>query len=470
MATYLRNTEVTDIFGRKWTIDCLRMQLLQQNSSEVVYDGAGAIRFGEDGRLEYVLYDTKSNVSPERFFTGIELQQGEWLQPEHFYRLRATDLHDRLWTAEWLDADPSSIWGVPGAVVRGRIRELRCLPEKREPVRTIALYARTVGDIPKNDRTTVRTNVAGSESERFHRNVWTATTSIGRLRGVREGDVLHLVVHADEAAISEDVALRLEEAVSFVLGEQIRWTIEQEGEPNGTIVIRDVADSIRRPRVRPPIEFGSFEALEEVCQLLDRFLSYLIRTSPGVDKRHPLAVSVLNVLRASSAMLEDEALAVSVQVESVTRAYFGSEGDPDPSTIASIEKILGYIGKWDGANSIRTRVLNLVGNLKGVNAEAALRRLEAIGLIEERHWRAWRALRHPSAHGAVRQIDVRETVARCDLVFDLLLRLIFRVIGHTGAYSDHTTKGWPLRQMPSVGPTDHPFDPTSKGLPSGEVT
>jgi len=74
--------------------------------------------------------------------------------------------------------------------------------------------------------------------------------------------------------------------------------------------------------------------------------------------------------------------------------------------------------------------------------------LAAAGLIEERHWRAWKALRHPSAHGAVRQIDIRQTVAQSDLVFDLLLMLIFRVISYTGRYTDRTTKGWPLQQVP----------------------
>jgi hypothetical protein len=125
MEPYLRDNEIADIFARRWTVDCLRMQVLRQSSGEVIFEGAGAIRFSEEGNIEYVVYDTKNTVSVENLFGGMGVLSGEWLEADHFYRLKATDWRGRTSTAEWLDADTHSSADIPGAVVRGRIRELR---------------------------------------------------------------------------------------------------------------------------------------------------------------------------------------------------------------------------------------------------------------------------------------------------------------------------------------------------------
>ncbi len=462
MANHLSDKEVRDIFEKRWTLDCPRMQLVQQDSEDVIFHGAGAIRFSEDGPLEFVLYDTTTEVPVERLFGGVTLAAGEWLSAENFYTLRATDFHERVWTAEWLDAGTTSRAGVAGAVVRGNVSELRLVPPNRGAMKSISLFAKTSREIPTNAFTTVRTNIAGSESESFSRNVWTVETSIGSLQAVRDGNILNLRIGSEEPIVPTDAALRLEEALSIVLGEQIRWSVEQEGEPNGTIVIRDVREQLRRPRLRPPIEFTNLADVRDVGLLFDCLLAHLIRTRPAPDRRHSLAVAVLNVLRASSSVLEDEALAVSVQVESVVRAQFTDLGKPDATTIARVEEMLTHVHQWDGDDAFRDRVLKLIGNIKGASAESALKALAASGLIEERHWIAWRALRHPSAHGAVRQIDVRRTVAQCDIVFDLLLRMIFRIIGYAGQYSDHTQGGWPLRQAPTLGAPSVAQGPTSQ--------
>lgn len=315
-------------------------------------------------------------------------------------------------------------------------------------MKSVSLFAKTSRRIPTNALTTVKRNVAGSESESFDRNVWQTDTCIGRLQAVRDGDALHVHLHSDHPAIPPDAGLRLEEALSVITGEQIRWSVEQQGAPDGTIIIRDIRESFRRPRLRPPIEFTTLADVSDVGILLDCLLAYLIRTRPAPDERHPLAIAILNVLRASAGMLEDEALAVSVQVEGVVRRQFTDAGRPTDETAALVEKMQAHVQQWDGDQAFRARVLGLVANMKGASAESALKALAATGLIEERHWRAWRALRHPSAHGTVRQADVRLTVAQCDLVFDLLLRMVFGIIGYSGQYSDHTQIGWPLRKVP----------------------
>src|SRR5437899_1690448 len=46
-----------------WVLDCIRMSLRRQSGGEERYVGGGAIRQTLNGQLEFVLYDTKAEVS-----------------------------------------------------------------------------------------------------------------------------------------------------------------------------------------------------------------------------------------------------------------------------------------------------------------------------------------------------------------------------------------------------------------------
>jgi hypothetical protein len=48
-----------------------------------------------------------------------------------FWTLTATDLHDHVWRAEWVDAAPSTTYAQPGAIVRGSMDRITGTQETR---------------------------------------------------------------------------------------------------------------------------------------------------------------------------------------------------------------------------------------------------------------------------------------------------------------------------------------------------
>jgi hypothetical protein len=88
-------------------------------------------------------------------------------------------------------------------------------------------------------------------------------------------------------------------------------------------------------------------------------------------------VGILLVLAASAGTLEHEALTLAVRVEGLIRDHFWELGSPDADTVSQVNSALKHFNRWEG--SIRERILNSVGLIKGTDARTALRSLERQG-------------------------------------------------------------------------------------------
>lgn len=99
----------------RFVLDCIQMSLRRQAGAPEKFVGGGSIRQTSNGELEFVIYDTHVNVTMEDIV--MQGEAGEWLSAADFWTLTATDLHGRVWTAEWVDASPSAGYGLPGAKV-----------------------------------------------------------------------------------------------------------------------------------------------------------------------------------------------------------------------------------------------------------------------------------------------------------------------------------------------------------------
>ncbi len=137
-----------------------------------------------------------------------------------------------------------------------------------------------------------------------------------------------------------------------------------------------------------------------------------------------------------------------MEVESLLRQYFEAEGFPPQDDVAAAEAAAKHLAEWDGPVAIKQRVQTCIGNLKGASPRTALRRLAERGVVAADHLEAWERVRHPAAHGLRGDDDMRELVARCDRVHQLLFLLVFHLVGYQGRFTDHCAPGWPLATYP----------------------
>ena len=464
MPSFLPEHELRTILDRRWSVNCLDMRLIQQGRELQKYSGPGSLRYGEDGGLEYVLYDTQTELELGDVFSAGGTS-GEWLNPEDFYRLEATDFEGRTWMAEWLEANTTSTYAYPGAVVRGAISELRCeFPFEGDSAGAL-FYAPTNVDVPVNAVTKTVKSEAGRESKALARDVWRSSTSTGEIFFKKDGASLKVNLRASAAALPDWISVRLEESLSVLLGTHVRWAIEELFSAGRIrILLRSGVEAQRRPRLRPPIEPRNLDAIEDQAVLLDRLITYFVETVTEPAKYHPLAVDLLRVFRASSSTIEDEALTLSTSVESVISNNFGHLRTPDAGLVEKVDLALKHMDAWSEAPELRDRLRNAISLLKQKSVAEALKALTWAGALPVGHWETWRALRNPAAHGARSPKDIKVFVNQCDVVYDLLLLLLFNLIGFTGRYTNHHLKGWPLVAVPQAGSMDQersPFDPSS---------
>ena len=448
MPSPLSDAELASVLAHHWAIDCLGMTLRQQGTDALKYSGPGSVRHGSEGTLEYVLYDTTAAAPDLISFGG---QAGEWLRPEDFFVLSATDQWGREWTAEWVSADTRTTAGEPGAVVYGGIREVWCRFPRDSENSGALLHGPFLVSVPVNARTETQVSEAGRESRGFALDVWRSSSALGEIVLKKDGDVLRARLERSEAALPPDITIRLEESLSFVLGAQLKWEVEQT-RSGGVfqILLRSGVEAQRKPRVRPPIEANAISANPDRALLLDNILAYLTSTASHDGEYHPLAQVLLRVLRSSGTGIEDEALVLSTAVESVIQANFGSLLKPTSRLVNAIDSALAHFDQWCGPSDIRERIKGAVRRIKESNASEALKKLEAQGVLRVGQAQKWRELRNPVAHGARSPGDIQGFVTRCDAVYDLLTRLVFQLVGFKGLYTNHTTKGWPLEPFPSV--------------------
>ena len=76
---------------RRLRLDCIQMELRNQQSGELEYQGSGQIEQDERGNLEFVLFAPSWN-SLTQISGGGETPAGTHLGPQHFCRLSATTL------------------------------------------------------------------------------------------------------------------------------------------------------------------------------------------------------------------------------------------------------------------------------------------------------------------------------------------------------------------------------------------
>ena len=449
----LSSEELSALRKGFFELDCPWMVLQRSRESNAArLEGPGTITWSE-GELSFKLYAVEGHKNFSDLWRELAAQPGELVPEDAYYSLTAKDWKGRQWNASHIL--PSITMG-EGTVVRGSIREL----EHTEPMQSTAAGHHLSFqvfhelDFPCTDYTLTFQRSRTDEKEQF----------VGfRLNLAKFAAGPHHFLLAKEegyarveAALSPDAkcpaaALRIVEAIQFVLAQNVKWTVMYERLGNSLVTrVRPVTRTIPQGRLNPPIMFHALAPREAqvVWELFGRFFTHICGYTDN-DRFHPISAWIDSVRAASTGTINSEALALGVAVEGVLKETCPEEGMQSSEVREAVDQLIQYVAKWEGPEEVRDRAQAVLKRLGEPSARGQLRALELEGAVNPEYVRAWAALRHPAAHGVLlRPEEVDKVVRLCDKVTSLLYQIIFKAIGYRGAFTDYGAPGWPMRRYP----------------------
>src|SRR6266576_3138727 len=115
--------EVTALQNGSFRMHSLDIQLESRSTRFSNFRGPGSIRQNAKGQLVFELYDHTANPTFGR--QPGEGAPGGMIPDDHYYRLKATDMDDRHWSADGiLPRYSGGRVGTPGVVCAGAIPEM----------------------------------------------------------------------------------------------------------------------------------------------------------------------------------------------------------------------------------------------------------------------------------------------------------------------------------------------------------
>lgn len=247
----------------------------------------------------------------------------------------------------------------------------------------------------------------------------------------------------------DNLETRAVEALQFVLGQPLNWTIlQKEEEGIETIIIRPILTPKGDCRINPPLSFQPFDPSRSVWKLYDKYLSYILNYT-GETNWRPLSIFVHRLMRTGSAYIETKSLEVTVDVEGILSTEFPNLAAPSEKELTDMDKAQQIIKESALGNGLKKRISSAIGGWKNPSATVKLKSLLESGIIEEREFKAWKELRNSSTHPKQPfSSHLQKTFDLCDTVITLFYKLIFHTIGYKGRYTDYGTHGWPLKDYP----------------------
>ena len=451
----LSSAELSALRKGFFELDCPWMVLQRSRESDTArLEGPGTITWSE-GKLSFKLYAVKGHKNFPDFWgePGISVQPGELIPEEAYYSLTAKDWKGRQWNASHIL--PRLTMG-EGTVVRGSIRELEQTEpwEGNEATHYLSFEVLHDLDFPCNDHTlTFKRSGTDSKERPVGGRFNLARFTVGPHQFVlsKEEGYAKIEAKLSRNASCPAAALRIIEALQFVLAQPVKWTVMYERLGNSlTTRVRPVTKTVPRGRLNPPIRFRDLAPVEAqvVWELFGRFFTHICGHTDN-DRFHPISAWIDSVRAASTGTINSEALALGVAVEGVLKETCPEEGTPSSEVREAVDELIQYVARWDGPREVRERAQAVLRRLAEPSARGQLRALESVGAVNPEYVRAWADLRHPAAHGVLLRPDELDKVVRlCDKVTALLYQIIFKAIGYTGAFTDYGALGWPMRRYP----------------------
>ena len=258
--------------------------------------------------------------------------------------------------------------------------------------------------------------------------------------------------HSKWEPITYSTPMRIHEALQFVLGRVLRWSVLEIQAGGGTLTrVSAVPDNRHKTRVGPPIAYRGIDKDGFIWTLFDRYLTYALPYRE--ELYHPVFGLFHSIIESGAASLEAEMLASSVGIEALLKEAFGYFGQPTETLSHEIKAVRKGICGMSITPSMKQRVLGSLSSMLSLSPKDQLYAMKNAGLIEERLIKAWGKLRNKAAHGTIIDpTEIENYVRLCDSNIVLFYQLLFLAIGYSGVYTDYSTvgyrdrifRGWPL--------------------------
>lgn len=427
----------------EWTLECVSLTVVASDGS-VKYRGGGAISHAGNGGFSVSLYDPANPPGvPDDFLATVS--PGTLIKGEDLPHLEAVDVRGRVWKSDGILLDWQKVVGQQGIVVTGVFGSLTSFDELPRPGQTgLWMFIPTDAEVPANEVTKSETDAGGLISRSFRRDLWLFKDRGREFRIGRRTEGLEVAFTAPAGQDLARLDTRIEEALWFTLGRLVACTllVRRQGTQEEVLLRRRVFESAK-PRMSPPlgIQPGIPGTHHEI------FLRYLDHITTHVEPSyHPTSVAVQRVLASSAMSLEDEALALSVSIESLVSRYFSQLGVPSRPVVAAVEGIIKHLGEWTG--DLRDRAIGVVRRLSQPNSRSALKALCGRSPFTSLQYEAWEKVRNKLAHGQPSE-SIAELLPLVTQLRQLFLFIVLTLIGYEGPYTDYCALNWPTKAFPS---------------------
>jgi hypothetical protein len=373
--------------------------------------------------------------------TSAPIEPGRIVAEHHFYSLTVTDLMGRQWTGQRVYVDRHS--GPAGLILRGEAED----PIAGSLTLTISTDAEVTCNVVSQQATTfgdLTTTSSQLDTARF--DACGCVCSLRRVEG-------HLDVRIDsEANLPEHIEMRMIEAMQFVLGRSLWWTLSRKTAQGKTHTCLRSERDRSRFRLDPPIQFRGDPTNAAVWKLCERYLKYIWHYP--AERFHPISAWLHAVRDASTASAFAKGLALGVAIEGILADSFSTLGSPADDYLSKLASAREYMSGWNGDAALKGRIDGALGAITRPRAKDRLIALKEMGVATSDQIAAWDKLRNSAAHARPPEDDeLQEWVDLCYRAQVLLHRLIFAAIGYAGEYTDYGA-GWAKRTFEAQLPPE----------------
>ncbi len=448
--------------GGSLVIDCVEIRLTQ-NGSETprVYSSLGYIQVspehGVEARLVYPR-DPSDVYDPMAAFRRInDFTSGVMLPDSNYYRLEARDVAGNVWTCPAVDLRREER---PDAV----ILTLSCDRIRTEEASTVARpYAYLVFldalDFPTNMVRTTTVERGGTlQSRDISRQdsqgvVASFQVSYDERKSVPGEKYSEFFAWAPEGITAPPLFQdRMLEAIRFCTATMATPVMSETVADKVKVIELAKSRALNNGLVHPPLSASEHGIDGDFYKLFESYFNYACANADGKDFA-PLSSKLGGLFTLKGVWLDTIVLLLGVAVEGVlSEDVFKTIGQPKKGLLEDIKKLIDTVKQAPVEQSLVTRVVNAVGNMKTNSAADKLHALIEVGALEEEDRKAWKRLRNASAHGTF-EVDPEGMQRLFDDVFRLttiIYKLVFLRIGYCGKYSNRAARGWRVDQFDST--------------------
>ena len=445
---------------KKGTLElrCPKMVLRQEGTdTPVVTAGSGVIRQDSDRILEFVLLDTKPVSVRDKMRRYAERsnnwRSGQLLPDDEYFSLEATDIDGVAWHSQRLRIDEDS--GLGGSAISGTISRLE--HEQASPRFVSPFHLQFIGnniEVPCNAVTATETVIALDKAASVPRqNSMSRNASqfhVGPFQFllVKEDNVFSLEATASDGAYPEYLEIHILEALQFITGLTLSWTIMTKAKAGSTLTCLRSSNLTEGERAtNPPIASNHDVSGQWVWPLFGKYLNHVLQFVPdGRFQVHPISAWLNSVRDAHTVSSFARGLAMGVAVEGILETEFLTTGQPPAAHVEAVNDMIAHVRDFND-ESVVNRTIGALRSMQKARAKDRLLALQNAGLVRPDDVKAWDAIRNRGAHARPPEDDeIQGWIDDCHKVEVLIHHLIFRAIGYEGRFTDYGTTGWPAAE------------------------